>query len=223
MKSEDIGSAAEKLVQEFRNNSDTSQIILNIKSIDANTDKDAYLSEKQCKACKETLGKNASKKYYCHFCYHASCGNCSMLTSLHPETTRQERICSLCYLKYLNDQVLEISEGFVKTKLKEEISEREKEIMIRKQLVEEIEATKKMMDEKREHHNVEMNCIENEIKIKEDNEKILDEENMRLRKSFEDMVINGKISIEDYRKIDPDFVLPKSKSQEDTQSTCSII
>lgn len=203
---EDVGSAAEKLVKEFRTSTETSHIIINVKSISPDIDREIYLSEKECKACKTALGKNASKKYYCHFCYHAICGNCSQLTILHPETSEQERTCSLCYLKYLNLKVLEISEDFVKIKLREEIAEREREIMLRKKIVEEIENTKKSMIKEKESHSLKITHIENEIKSKEQAEKDQEKENLKLKKTLEGLVAHGKITVEDYKKIDPDFI-----------------
>ncbi|OMJ65682.1 hypothetical protein SteCoe_37797 [Stentor coeruleus] len=217
-----MGNAAEKLVKEFRTSTETSHIVINVKSISPDIDREIYLPEKECKTCKVTLGKNASKKYYCHFCYHAVCGNCSQLTILHPETNEQERTCSLCYLKYLNEKVLEISEDFVKIKLKEEIAEREREIALRKKLVEEIENTKKSMAHEKESHSLKITHIENAIKTKEQAEINQEQENLKLKKTLEGMVIHGKISLDDYKKIDPHFV-PTSQPTREPESCLKCI
>ena len=203
-----------QIANEFKSSTELSLIKINVREIDSSVNKDKYLEMKECICCKTLLGKQAEKKNYCHFCYAAVCSNCSLLPIVHPENKKEERACNLCYLKYLNIAVLDVSEEFVKIKLKAEIAEREKDIQIRKKLAEDIQRAKESLEEDKKRSSLRLSLTEEEIKNKEYQAKVQEEKNKKLKLYIEDLIRQQKIDPNEYKTIEPDFVAPRVSSSD---------
>jgi hypothetical protein len=202
-----------EIAKEFRNSTDLSTIVTQVTQIEPTVDRQSYLSMKECFNCSTSLGKQTSKKYFCHFCYNAVCGSCSLLTILHPETSNQERACNICYLTYLKLKVIEIGENFVHNKLREELAEKEREIAKRKLLVEEIQQTRKNFE--LEKKNLALILAAKDEELKEIDGKAKEEErnNLKIKAMIETCITKGYIALEDYKTIAPDYK-PQPKSSE---------
>ncbi|CAG9316429.1 unnamed protein product [Blepharisma stoltei] len=105
-------------VEEASDTSANSSLLDNSRSIlefnfDLPQDRDHYKKDKKCTVCKTKFGKVGLvnfKKYCCKFCYKGVCLKCSPKQVMHPETLKLERICSNCYQKSKEAQVVEKQE-----------------------------------------------------------------------------------------------------------------
>ena len=201
-----------QIAQEFRKNTELSRISIEVRGIDISIDRDRYLPMKECLSCKISLGKQGSKKYFCHFCYGAVCTDCSMLEIYHPETGKNERSCNNCYLEYLKIKVLEISEEFVKIKMKEEIAEKEREIEQRKKITELIAITKSNFEEEKATIKSKLTGTENKINVRDAEVKQQEEKNEKMKQYIEKLVKDGKISESEYKKLNPHYITPQGSS-----------
>lgn len=170
-----------KLVKDFYISINTSSIQANVQSIPPNIDRDQYLSMKECKKCSKTFSKHDTKKYYCHFCYIAFCNDCCVLTTTHPETLKEERICNTCYLEYTKLNVLEVSENFVQVKLEQEISERKDEEKKKEKIIADIDQLHKTMEKDEENFRAEVENIEKDIREEQNKVKAKELSTLQMR------------------------------------------
>ena len=199
----------------FRSSVDLSKINIKVTSISGDVDRSKYVSMTKCITCGTTLGKQGSKKYFCHFCYSAVCAACSPLNVLHPETRKEEKACNPCYIDFLKLIVLETGEEYVKIKLKQEIEEKEQEISKRKILAEELENTKKATANEKSELNKMLNIKEEELKEKDSKIKNFEHENQRIKEFLDEMIKAGKID-----KVYDDEIPVVAKETNERSSIC---
>lgn len=210
----DHKEAFDELAQEFKKSTNLKRISAEVKTIDQNIDRDKYVSMKECLSCGKVLGKQAAKKYFCHFCYGAVCAECSLLEVPHPETGKSERACNPCYLQFLKVKVLEISEEFVLVKMKEEIAEKEREIEKKKKISEEIRIVQTLMAEEKKKANAILNGKDEEIQKKEEKAEKMKKSNQTLRECIEEMIAQGRLSADEYKKVNPEYKPREVRSSE---------
>lgn len=200
---------------DFKSTVDLSKINIKVTAIDPNIDRAKYIAEKECVTCNTSLGKQGSKKYFCHFCYSAVCAACSPLLVMHPESGKEEKTCNPCYIDFLKLIVLDTGEEYVKLKLKQEIEEKELEIIKRKELAEELEKTKTMAETEKSQLNLQLSLKDSEIQEKDSKIKAIEDENRRIKEFLEDMVKKGLVD-----KLDEQGKPVSSKTQNPRSSTC---
>ena len=205
-------SSINEIAKEFRNSTQLSRISIEVRAIDITIDRDRYVSMKECLCCQASLGKQASKKYFCHFCYGAVCTDCSMLEIYHPETRKNERSCNNCYLENLKAKVLEISEEFINVKMKEEIAEKEREAEERKKIMEMITLTRKNSEKSKEILRAKLSGTENDIQARAAKVRQQEEKNEKMKKYIEKLVREGTVSVNEYKKLYPNDVPPQTHS-----------
>jgi FYVE zinc finger len=191
LSSETTKTSFAELSSDIRKSTDLAK--LKASGIDESIDRSKYLSMKECLTCGTPLGKQGSRKFYCHFCYRAVCSACSPLNLIHPESNKEEKICNPCYINSLKLLVLQSGEEYVINKLKIEIEAKEKEIQNRKLLAEELDGIKTNFELEKTELNVKINLKQEEIKQKNLKLKEKKEENARLQKFMDDMINKGQI------------------------------
>ena len=194
---------------------DLGKITIKVASISEGIDRSQYVSMNKCITCGTTLGKQGSKKYFCHFCYSAVCAACSPLNVLHPESGKEERTCHPCYIDFLKLIVLETGEEYVKIKLKQEIEEKEQEIAKRKALTEELENTKKLAESEKLELNKMLTIREEELKEKDSKIKEVEQENQRIKQFLDEMIKAGKID-----KVEDDGIPVLASEPNKRSSSC---
>jgi hypothetical protein len=200
------GEVASQIVQEFLQSTPPSSVTLCVSSIDPSINRDRYLEMKSCMGCPTAFGKQGSKKYYCHFCYGALCSDCSLLTLSHPETQKEERTCTPCYVRYVKERVFELSEEFVRAKLKQELEEKEREIEKRKQISQEIEAVRRRMEMERSVDGQRMDDLAEKRRELERKEKDNEANNRKMHEVLVELVDSQKVTHEEYKAINPHYV-----------------
>lgn len=176
---------------------DTDQFSLSIAHIDPKINRSQWRSQKSCAVCGNDCGKAGlaqNKKHYCHFCYQAVCAGCSPLSTRHPETDRNERICMYCYVKYLEQKIAISGNGYVKEKLEAEIERKNKEIQRRKELEEEILKSKQDSELKESQMNIQIESLSQKLREYEEtanrsknNVESLQRENQELKRILDDL------------------------------------
>ena len=181
-------SVAQEFVDEFVQSINITDLVAKVNEISQSVNRDAYLSMKICFSCNENFGKNAAKKYFCKFCYKAYCDKCCVLKHLHPETGKNERCCTSCYVTVIRKSVFSLVEIFAKEKMSKEVSEREAEERKQEALLRQIENIEREFDLEKKTYSDEIQRIDKVIDKMENQvkEKIMNA--IQLRKKVANVV-----------------------------------